>query len=305
MFELTEYAQAIRKHVLKGIGLPVCVGIGQTKTLAKLANHLAKKSGKGVFNLAYFNLNNVLKTIPVEDIWGIGRKYSELLKKNRVDTAYKFREMCPKWVQKHLTVVGRRIQLELCGTPCLSLEEVAESRKSILSSRSFGEKLTELKELEGAISSNIMTACEKLRSYKMAAREMVVYICTSRFHEDYYSRSLSITFQESTNSTLEMIQHATQGLSKIFIPGKRYAKSGALLLNLVPEASVQTCLFPTNQRRFDSKLMATLDNINKKWGRHMVSPAISMGHTPWRMKQGFRSPNYTTSWHELPIGKCV
>ena len=304
-FATPDYAVNIQKTVLQWTGIPVSVGIAPTKTLAKVANRIAKKnpSMKGVSILENKNqIEAVLQKLPVEDIWGIGRNISAFLNSEGIYTAWEFCQTDDTWIKKNLSVVALRTALELRGTPCLELQEIPPSKKAILSSRSFGRPVVALEDLEEALSAYTARAAEKLRRQGSLASFLEVYIETN-VHKGgpYYSDKAHVTLPQPTAYTPDLTSYAKQALLKIFCPGLKYKKVGIMLGALVPADSFQQDLFanrPEDQAK-QKILMQLMDKANKNSGRKILRMASEGIEQSWQMRRANCSPHFTTQWGDL------
>lgn len=304
--EINEYCRLICKTVYKWVGIPISIGIGPTKTLAKVANKIAKKNKKatgGVFNLTdHPDIDKILENIEVGDIWGIGRQYSKFLKKNGVMNAFQLRNSPDDWLHKNLTVVGMRTVLELRGIPCIELEIMQKNKKAIGRSRSFGTDLFTLEELNQAVSTFVTMAGEYLRKQKSLASGIQIFVISNPFKEGpRYFNSVSINLPRPTAFVSELINYALQGLKTIFREGVKYKKAGILLFGLVPDDITQLDFFlPSYQGSKEKKLMEVLDIINTKYGKNTIYPLSNGVERKWKMRQLKKSPSYTTNWTEIP-----
>lgn len=305
--EHTAYAEEIAETVQKWVGIPVSVGIGPTKTLAKLANGYVKKNKhrfpKRVFNIATApDIDAILHRLPVSDVWGIGRAYTGFLEREGIKTVYQLKHMPDRWVEKHMTIVGLRMVHELRGISCLPLEEVRPMKKGIMSSRSFGRPVTTLTELKEAVSTYTARAAEKLRHDKAMAGIIQVMVQTNRFDKErYYSNKSVIPLQQPSNYTPELTRYALRGLEKIYRSGERYKKAAVMLTAIVPETRTQLSLLAdnTNLERKE-RLMQTLDSLNRMHGRRAIRFAAEGLRTQlWTGKRELQSPRYTTHWNDL------
>ena len=304
--ELLANGRHIRATIKKQVGIPVSIGFGPTKTLAKIANRIAKKQPEhgGVFVLPEEGINGILATIEVGDVWGIGRRQGQKLLACGIRTAFDLTNANDTWLRKHLTVTGLRTAMELRGISCLPLEEVAPPKKSITSSRSFGQPVTDLAGLREALASYVSIAAEKLRAEHKKTGCLQVYLATNRFRENdpRYSNSKTVTLPTPTASSLELIHHATEALRQLYRPGFAFQKVGVILLDLLAASHSQPRLFSSPHKE-QAELMVVLDRINRRWGRDTLHSAAIGFHRPWKNKQARRSPAYTTSWHELPVAR--
>jgi len=304
--DLTEYSLQICKTVKQWTGIPISIGIAPTKTLAKLANRLAKKghSANGAV-LDWRTLTNpdvVLATIALDDLWGISRRTATKLQALGIKNALDLRQSDPKQLRKHLGVVMERIVCELQGLSCIPLEDMPPPRKQILTSRSFGEKLTRFEDLRAAVSHFATRSAEKLRRQQLATSVLTVFVATSPFDSQnpQYSNSATTVFAKPTNNAAELIHAAHHGLKRIFKPGFSYQRAGVILPDLLPAGVVQTSLFDLEENANQSnELMATLDNINQRYGKKSIHYASEIISKRWHMRQQFKSPSYTTKWGEL------
>jgi DNA polymerase V len=299
---LTEYGRTIRKTVKQWTGIPVSIGIARTKTLAKVAGRIAKKSDKadGVLDLTESKWQDTaLSQVEVGDIWGIGRRISKKLRKVGILNALQLRDTDIDWIQKSFSIEAVRTVRELRGQCCYELEQSPPPKKGITVSRSFGKTVTDLEHLKEATAVYVTRAAEKLRSEGLAAGVMTVFAMTSRFIEKrYYNRRVT-PFEVETDDTGELLEAAMAGIETLYRSGYEYKKSGVMLMGLVPRNKVQGNLFDTKDRKRSGRLMETLDVINKKnpAGIHWAAEGIEQ---PWRTKFDRRSHTFTTDWGELP-----
>lgn len=306
--EHVQLATKMRAQIKQWTGLPVCVGIGQSKTLAKLANHVAKKrlEFNGVCNLNNLHenaLNELMSSIDVSEVWGIGRRLSIRLKALGIDTVLDLKQANPDYLRQQFNVVVEKTNRELNGVACLELEEIAPSKQQIMSSRSFGYKVRDLQSLQEAVTLYISTASEKLRKQQSFAGAVSVYIRTSPFGDGAkYSNSMTIALPAPTDDTLQLTATALWILKKIYKRGYDYQKAGIMLSDICSKMEQQTDLFgyqPVSHKT--DKLMSTLDAINAKMGKSTLRLASQGFNAPWKMKQQNKSPNYTTNWNEIAI----
>jgi len=306
-FDFTDHGRHIKAVVQKWTGMPVSIGFAQTKTLAKIANRIAKKSSqhKGVFDLtAYDNIDAILSRIEVKDVWGIGRQYTRKLNNYGIFTARDLKHSNDKWIRKHLTVMGLRTVWELRGKPCIPVEDAPAPKKGIITSKSFSHPVTSLEELKEAVATYVSRAAEKLRFQHSITNVLHVFLSTNRFKPDtpQYSNSLLMVLPEPTASTPTLIKRSLHGLEKIYRPGFEYKKAGVMLAEIMPEAYRQGNLF--NQGRDDRNLMGALDSINAKWGQSTVQYAAAGFKKAWMFKREKLSNAYTTQWDQLPVVKA-
>ncbi len=313
--DLTEYAQKLRQTVLQGTDLPVCVGIGRSKTLAKMANHCAKQqlalNGMCNFNaMAEADVDANLREISVGKVWGIGRGLFKKMNALKIYTAYDLKRSEAATMRKKFSVVLEKTVRELNGTTCMELEEMRGPHQQILSTRSFGQTVRDLQKLEEAVTLLATRAGEKLRQRQMFAGCVYVYIRTSPFRdiEQQYDNGFSVPLLTPTSSTLLLVEAAFKALRKIYRPGFDYMKAGVSLGELATTQAQQQDMFDTSSTHDKSvRLMQTIDTINQKMGRATIKLASegvqkhkgSQIKQPWRMKQEMMSPRYTTNWDEL------
>jgi DNA polymerase V len=304
---LRTYGQTLRTTIQQWTGIPVSIGIAPTKTLAKLANRLAKRSPQGVVALTITaEINATLACTQVEDIWGTGPGYSKRLKTHDIRTALPLRDANDRWIRQQLGVVGQRIIWELRGISCLPLELCPPPKQSLMVSRSFGRPITVLSEMREAVATYMTRAAEKLRRAQRAAGVLTVFLTTNRFtDEPQYSNSVTIPLPVATQDTAELIRYALRGIEQLFREGYRYQKAGVIVTSLVPAHQVQTHLFDQHDRKRSEWLMAALDVINTQWGSGTIRYAAVGLRPPWIMRCGHRSPRYTTRWEELVVVRCA
>lgn len=292
------HCESVKKTVVQRTGIPVSIGAARTKTLAKVANHFAKK-GSGLFILE--DEESALKALPVDEIWGIGRQLSDLLERNGIKTAWDLSQTDDAWIKKHMTVVGLRTAWELRGIPCLELEELPPAKKAIMSSKSFGRPVTEPAELAEAVATYTGVAAEKLRKQGSLASFIEVFVSTDRFKDDHYANAMQIVLPQPTNYTPILIHYAKWGLEKILYKGYRYKKAGVMLGGLVPADSYQPDLFASDPKLQEKqkRIMDLMDQANKAYGRKVLRLAAEGIEQPWKMKREMCSPCYTTRWDDL------
>lgn len=310
--DLTAYGQIIRQRVKDWVGLPVCVGMGPTKTLAKLANHIAKKQPQwqGVCDLGDLSeaaLNGLFSGIEVGEVWGVGRRIREQLIHLNIKTVLALKQADAALMGRRFSVVLQRTIMELRGISSLQLEEVVPIRQQIMCSRSFRSPVTQYAELQQAVVSYMTRAAEKLRAQSSVSGAVHVFIRTSPFrkHDKQYSQGLTVTLLEASCHTLKLVQAGLWGLKRIYQPDYRYVKAGVILMDLSSTGLHQAALFGDNAaNRSSPQLMRTVDAINRKMGKDTVFLAGAGIEKRWRMKQENKSPCYTTEWNELAIVRC-
>lgn len=305
--DLDAYGRKMKKIIYQWTGIPVSVGIGATKTLAKVATEYAKSNHQtgGVCDLSSKTkdeTDHILKDFPVEEIWGIGRQSAKLLKKFSIHNAYDFSRAPESWIKRKMSITGLRTARELRGIASLSLEENLRNKKSILSSRSFGKRITTKKELSEAVSTHVARTAEKLRKQKSVASSITVFIKTGKHNknETYYSNAKTIAFEEPTAHTGEMILVALNALDQIFKKGHRYKKAGVYLGGISKQKTMQRPLFEENFYGSEKRnLMDAIDKINLIHGRNSIMFAAEGAKKPWRMKRDHTSGRYTSKWEDL------
>lgn len=312
---LTDYGRKIRETVRRWIGMPVSIGIGQTKTLAKIANRIAKRSSEatGVFELIdNASIDKALAQTNVENVWGIGIKTTLKLKRAGIETALGLRDADVEWIRHRFGINGVRTVYELRGNCCYELEEQPSIglrlasprrvRKSVVVSRIFGRKVETLEELKEAIATYAARAGEKLREEGLAAGVMIVYVMTSRFvnKQKRYFNSQAVTFPTPTNYTPEMIEYAAKAVERLYREGFQFNKAGVILGGLVPQANVQHNLFDKVDRQKLKRLMQAVDAVNARLPFTPLRWAAEGINQPWQAKFSKRSKRFTTRWDELP-----
>jgi DNA polymerase V len=306
---LAAYGQTMRTTIQQWTGIPVSIGIGPTKTLAKLANRLAKRSpeARGVVTLTSpAEVEATLAQTPIEDIWGIGPGYTRRLKAQDIRTALQLRNVQDRWVRQQLGIVGLRIVWELRGISCLPLERCPPPKQSLMVSRSFGRPITALAEMREAVATYTTRAAEKLRRAQRAAGVLTVFLMTNRFtDEPQYANSMTIPFPVATQDTAELIRYALRGIEQIFREGYRYKKAGVIVTELAPAHQMQTHLFDRQDRERSQRLMAALDALNTQWGTGTVRYGAVGLQPRWSMRCARRSSRYTTRWQELVVVRCA
>lgn len=306
-----QLAHQLRADILQSTGIPVCIGIARTKTLAKFANRLAKKSkdAAGVYFLSASQEPSVLKQLTVKDIWGIGRQHSQRLEKIGVQTAYDFTRLSRQWVQKHMSIVGVRTWQELQGVSCIPMEYIREAKKGIGTSRSFGKAQTEIAPMLEALSTYISHAAYKLRRQNSVCSKIYVYAHTSGYIPEQQQSyiGLEVKLPTPTADSSELVKIGKWILRKTFRSGYRYIKVGVDLRDICPDDQVQQSLFDTQVAKREKMLraMQAMDKINNKEGRETIRLASSGYEKKWAMRQEFRSPAFTTRIADIIKVKAI
>lgn len=302
--DLLSHGLTIRNTVKQWTGIPVSVGFGPTKTLAKVANKAAKKTDGIRLLRETDDIDSLLEKMDVEDLWGIGRQYSKLLKANGITTGLHLKNAKDGWIKKYMTIVGLRLVYELRGIPCLPIESVRPAKKGICTSRSLGKAVMKLSEMAEAVSNFAANCAQKLRKQNSCASLVTVFIHTNRFNSQkpQYSNHRSIRLPVATNSTSEIIHYALIALEMIYKEGFEYKKAGVIVMNIVPNNAVQQNLFDDVDRVKQSNIMNTLDTVNNKMGKNKLKFAIQgcpNKSASWHMERNMLSPCYTTRWEDL------
>ena len=294
-------AKEIVKTVKKYTGIPVSIGIGPTKTLAKIANKAAKQSG-GIFIIKNDRQRDALiRNTPIEKVWGVGRQYTKLLKRNSVSTAYDFTTLDDNWLKSKMKVMGLRIKQELLGESCIPLEMIIPAKKAIATTRAFGHKTSDIKNLEEAVSTYAVRCADKLRRQKSVANLLTVFIHTDPFNpkERQLNVSRTVTLPVATNNNTEISKYALLCLKELFQTGYNYKKAGVIVDGLQSEEAFQGNIFDATDRKKQKNLLAAIDKINREFGRDKVKLAVQGDGKNWNLRQNKLSGRYTTRWDEI------
>ena len=299
----TTYSLEIKQTVMKWIGIPISLGVGATKTLAKIANKAAKRGNAGVLTLqTEEDVDTWLATLDVADVWGIGQRHAEFLHSHHIHTALQLKHAPDRWIKQHLHVTGLRTVLELRGISCLPLEEAPQPKKQIACTRSFGRVVQSLADLKEAVALYVTRAAEKLREQHSLVSLLSVFIQTNPFQVEkpQYARSCTIHLPAATNDTGELISSALRAVEKLYLPGFQYHRAGIFLQELVPDTYRQLRLFtPPEAMQRPQTVVEVVDAINRKYGRETIRYAATGQQPGWKMRQEHRSPRYTTNLLEL------
>jgi DNA polymerase V len=298
------HARDLRRTVQQWTGIPVSVGIAPTKTLAKVANRLAKKdtaAGGVRLLLGEQAQREALGRLELTDLWGIAGRLAERLRAIGIMTPLELRDADHRLIRERFSVVLERMVLELRGIACLGLEEVTPDRKSLVASRSFGRPVETRRGLEEAVSVYTARAAEKMRRQNLATASIAVWVQTNSFKPDerQYSASKAVRLPVATADTGKLIAAATAGLGIIFKPGYRYKKAGVTFLDLVPADRVQGGLFDHPDDARSIRRMRAIDQLNARFGRGTVGFGTAGERHGWKLRREFISPRYTTVWDEL------
>jgi DNA polymerase V len=298
-----DYGSEIKGKVYQWTGIPLTIGISQTKTLAKIAQRFAKKrpEAQGVFDLTDpSEQTRVLDDIPVDDVWGIGQAYSKLLKEAGINTARKLRDADRRWIRQRMTVVGARIVEELRGIRCLSLEQCPQQKKSVTCSRSFGVLVTSLDDLRDAVALYTSRVAERLRRARLAASVVTVFVSTDRFSvEPQYSNTITHELASPTDTTGELLEWTLKGLERIYRPKFKYKKAGVMLNHLVRADQLSRRMFGNATFERSRSLSKAIDEINKRHGRDTIRFGVARPDGMWKTKFLRRSARYTTCLNEV------
>jgi DNA polymerase V len=303
--EVEPLARELRERVHRWVGIPTCVGIAPTKTLAKVANFIAKKRPqyRSVCDLRSSQVRaELLPTVPVDEVWGIGAASAAKLAGIGVQTAADLAALDPDNARALMTVTGGRTVYELRGISCLPLELMEPTRKGIAVTRSFGAAVTSWEPMREAIASYATRAAEKMRRYKVAAENIFVFMHTNTFNNDpFYSNGASARFVETTNDTGEVIALAVRLGERLWKDGFRYSKCGVMITELLPETVRQPALWGELDRERRERVWRTMDKLNATLGRDTVR-ILGAGpkESAWKLRAEHRSPRWTTRWNEVP-----
>ena len=305
--EIEKVGKEIRETVLQWTGIPTSIGIAKTKTLSKVANHIAKKKQSGVTSLIGIeNLDPILEKVEINDVWGVGRQLTKFYQKNGIYNAKQLKNKSNTWIKKSSNVLGSRTAMELRGIPCINLETTQTKRKSCVVSRSFGKRIEKFQELKEAIANYCLNASEKIRSESLVAKAITVFVRTSPFHKnyDYYSNSKTIDFPIATNNSIETVKAAVAILDDIFRNGYRYQKAGVMLTGLRNDDGKKN-LFSSEKDEKINTLMRSIDNTNYRYGRSTLSLASAGVQRKWNMRRQYSSKIDTANFYSLPKIKAI
>lgn len=306
MPKLRELTYSMRERVTAWTGIPVCVGVGPTKTLAKLANHIAKKHprSKGVFNyndLSEDQQRRVLSKLEVGEVWGVGRRIAARLAEFNIHTVQDLRAAHTPTLRAEFGVVLEKTQRELQGIACIELQEMIPDKKQIVSSRSFGQSVKDVAELKDAMSTFVANACAKLRAQGSHAALIQVSLHTNRFRKDLpqYNPCFAVPLPQPTSDSRLVNRWAGYLVERLFKPEYEYKKAGIMLGEITPASLHQSDWLEPTQTT-DTRLMDALDGLNSKFGRGTVKVSTQGAFKQWQMKQERKSPSYTTDWAAVP-----
>ncbi len=303
--ELENFISELRSLILKWTGIPVSIGVAKTKTLSKVANHLAKKEKIGTRSFILNTeeeIDNYLKNFPIEDIWGVGRKISKLYKSNNIQTAYDLKNANNTWIKKNTNVLGLKTVMELRGISCIDFELNVSPRKNCCVSRSFGKKVLDYETLKESIVAHCLNAAEKIRVDRQVVKSVVVFIRNSPFdkNEKFFSRSKKIDLPIPTDDSILLTKVCIQSLKEIFLKGPRYQKAGVIFSGLSKKGKYDEGLFLYEKKEKSQNLMKAIDKTNFRFGRNMITVADTGFCNSWRMRRGHSSRIDTSSYDFLP-----
>ncbi|MFY8328426.1 Y-family DNA polymerase [Pseudoalteromonas sp. ZZD1] len=301
----TGYGNTIRQAVWRETGLPVGVGFGSTPTLAKAANHAAKKlpGYKGVAVIdSDLSRQEILTKMDVTDVWGIGSRLGKKLKLMGIKNAWQLAEQNPKVMRRMFSVVLERTVSELNGVACLSWDEVKQNKKEIFSTRSFGERISDITTLKSALTTHAAIVGRKLRKQRSLTKRIVIFAASSPHEESYYKKSLLYDFPIPTSDTSVIAKAVSRVIDDIFKPNVRFYRCGIGAIELESELYQQADMFAVSEDK--PKMMQCLDAVNKRYGVGALSLGGERLSQNWNMKRAFLSPHYTTRWSDIPIIRC-
>ena len=305
--EVENVAQEIRATVLQWTGIPTSIGIAKTKTLSKVANHIAKKKQSGITNfIGVENIDPLLEKVDINDVWGVGKQLTKFYHKNGIYNAKQLKNKSNTWIKKSSNVLGSRTAMELRGIPGIDLETTTSRRKSCVVSRSFGQRVERFQELREAVAKYCLNASEKIRSESLIAKSITVFIRTSLFQSKfgYYSNSKTIDFPIATNNSIEIVKAALTGLETIFKNSYQYQKAGVMLTGLSNSNDGKN-LFSSEKDEKINSLMRSIDNTNNRYGRATLSLASAGVHKKWNMRRQHSSKIDTADYYCLPTIKAI
>lgn len=319
--DLAARARVVRERILQWVGIPTGIGIGPTKTLAKLANHVAKSADRkpGSYpgelarvchlgNLPAADLDAIFEATPVNEVWGIGRRIAKQLNDEGIMNVLQLVQIDPGTVRRRWSVMMERTVRELQGQACISMEQQPPPKKEIAYTRSFGQPVSSLQDLSQAVTEFASGAAGKLRKQNGLAGQIAVFIHTSPFRRPpHYSRSITVPLRRPTADTPLLVSAALAGLRAIYKPGFNFIKAGVMLLDLQDSSIEQHELALEGDSTEHGNLMGVLDRLNDRYGRGTVklaSAGLGGKERIWSMRQNLLTPQYTTRWDELPVAKA-
>lgn len=303
--EPMEHARGIRNKVMQWTGIPISIGISKTKTLAKIANRIAKEeTSSGIFHLfSQDDIQDYLKKLPVSKLWGVGRKYATKLELYGIQTAYELTKCSESWIQRNMSILGLKMVKELRGIPSFELETVWQRKKTICTSRTFGKEIHHFNQLAQAMSTHAAMCGAKLRKQGSCAEVVIIFILTNPFKHQYrvnYKGIKTIHMKTPTNDSMKIVSVAMEGLRSIYRSDCIYKKAGVIVSGIVPQSQVQLSFFDNIEDIEKSHcLMQAVDAVNDSFGRMKIRLAINGFERKWKLGQKWLSPAYTTRMDEL------
>ena len=303
-YDMNAYAQQMRKRVRKWTGMPVSIGLGPSKGLAKVANRVAKKFADKTNGVYVIDSDEkrikALKWLPIADVWGIGRQHARRLAFNEVKTAYDFTQLSDEWVRKHMSVVGLRLKKDLEGTASIPMELTTPAKKAIATTRSFETLIDSYEEMRERISTFATLCAEKLRAQGSSCHAVYVFVRSNPFMPDLpqYRNGTLLGMPFATQSSLSISKYALKGLEQIYKSGIQYKKAGVMVTGIVPKTALQLTLFDGEDTRHDA-LMQQIDSLHRKFGPHKIKLANQDLSRTFKMKQAHLSPRYTTDIQDI------
>jgi len=303
--KIEDIGKEIRNVVLQWTGIPTSIGIAKTKTLSKVANHIAKKKQSGLVSLiGVENIDPILEKVEINDVWGVGKQLTKFYHQNGIYNAKQLKNKSNTWIKKNSNVLSSRTAMELRGIPCIDLEKINTKRKSCIVSRSFGKRVEGFQELKEAIAGYSLNASEKIRSESLITKSITVFVRTSPFQSKfgYYSNSKTIDLPIATNNSIDIVKAAINILESIFKNGYKYQKAGIMLSHL-SEATNNKNLFSSEKDEKINNLMKSIDNTNYRYGKSTLSLASAGVHKKWNSKREHYSKIDTTDFYSVPTIK--
>ena len=304
--EIESVGIEIRSIILQWTGIPTSIGISKTKTLSKIANHIAKKEKSGVVSLIGIeDIDPILEKVEIGDVWGVGRQLTKFYIKNDIYNAKQLKNISNTWIKKSSNVLSSRTAMELRGISCIDLEIQDSKRKSCVVSRSFGKKVETFQELKESVTNYCLNASEKIRSESLIAKSVTVFLRTSPFQNRgiYYSNSKTIDFPIATDNSIEIVKAAINGLKDIFKRGYKYQKVGVMLSGL-SNLENKNNLFSSSKDEKIKSLMRSIDSTNCRYGRSALSLASGGVNKKWNMRRKHSSKIDTVDFRCLPTIKA-
>ena len=304
--EIESVGIEIRSIILQWTGIPTSIGIAKTKTLSKIANHIAKKEKSGVVSLIGIeDIDPILEKVEIGDVWGVGRQLTKFYIKNDIYNAKQLKNISNTWIKKSSNVLSSRTAMELRGISCIDLEIQDSKRKSCVVSRSFGKKVETFQELKESVTNYCLNASEKIRSESLIAKSVTVFLRTSPFQNRgiYYSNSKTIDFPIATDNSIEIVKAAINGLKDIFKKGYKYQKTGVMLFGL-SSSEDKNNLFSSAKDEKIKNLMRSIDSTNYRYGRSVLSLASAGVNKKWNMRKKHSSKIDTADFYCLPTIKA-